>query len=297
MSASGSTTVGHAWAINAEFETSWVRFVAGDATVKITFDSQELVFPEAAVCFASCARELCAVGWQSKQQYQLLIFRGVEDIAQQYSSHRRPLKGYLDWCKLLYGTCEQQADMVADTARTDFLQQMVARHCLGCRVLEIGVGSGVLLVFAARAGAASIDGIEAVPEAFGMAQETLRRNSLMEQVRLHSCLAEDFEPKGVSGSATWDVIISESVGWSCLSWLRGDGSRLAAAFFQHRFPCMLARYEPPLRMRLMEWISPILCLLYLSLSVCPRLHYCTSQMVQREWRFAAWILLQLGLGI
>ena len=41
------------------------------------------------------------------------------------------------------------------------------------------MGSGVLLVYAARAGAKCVDGIEAVSEAAALARATLRMNSLV----------------------------------------------------------------------------------------------------------------------
>ena len=51
----------------------------------------------------------------------------------------------------------------------------------------MGVGSGILLVFAAKAGATRIDGLEAVPETAALARETLVRNGLEGIVHLHEC--------------------------------------------------------------------------------------------------------------
>ncbi len=50
--------------------------------------------------------------------------------------------------------------MLRDEIRVDTYRSAIERHCSGKRVLEIGCGTGVLSLFAARAGAVSVDAIE-----------------------------------------------------------------------------------------------------------------------------------------
>ncbi len=50
--------------------------------------------------------------------------------------------------------------MLRDDLRVSAYRQAIERHCAGRKVLEIGCGTGILSLFAARAGALSVDAIE-----------------------------------------------------------------------------------------------------------------------------------------
>ncbi len=74
--------------------------------------------------------------------------------------------------------------MLRDELRVDAYRAAIERYCGGRRVMEIGCGTGVLSLFAARAGALSVDAIEesTIAEA---AAELFAANSGGDRVTLH----------------------------------------------------------------------------------------------------------------
>ena len=74
--------------------------------------------------------------------------------------------------------------MLSDELRVDAYRAAIERYCDGRRVLEIGCGTGVLSLFAARAGALSVDAIEesTIAEA---AAELFAANSFGGRITLH----------------------------------------------------------------------------------------------------------------
>lgn len=232
------------------------------------------VLPRSIVRVVASARELCE---RSEDPWppQAVILEGVIDVARHYATLGRPLAGWCEWARILYGTAEQHADMVCDASRTDFFQGMIARHCAGRRVLEVGVGSGVLLVFAARAGASRVDGLEIVPEAAALARETLRRNNLDTTVRLHEVAAEEFVPPAdaaneASCKAEWDVLVSEAIGlmgfceWMVMSvlvarrWLAPLGRILPACITLFACPVLASFAHAPHGADMSHIVPPVL---------------------------------------
>ena len=70
-------------------------------------------------------------------------------------------------------------------ATTRLCLAAIERECArGDAVLDVGTGSGILALAAARLGAASVDALDSDPDAVESAQENVRRNSLEGYVRV-----------------------------------------------------------------------------------------------------------------
>jgi tetratricopeptide (TPR) repeat protein len=80
--------------------------------------------------------------------------------------------------------------MMADAARNDAYDQALRRAAPGRRVLDIGSGSGLLAMMAARAGAAAVTTCEAVPAIAAAAREIIRANGMAGAVALHAKRSE-----------------------------------------------------------------------------------------------------------
>ncbi len=76
--------------------------------------------------------------------------------------------------------------MMADAARNDAYDQALRRAAPGRRVLDIGSGSGLLAMMAARAGAARVTTCEVVPAIAAAAREIIRVNGLTDSIALHA---------------------------------------------------------------------------------------------------------------
>ena len=74
--------------------------------------------------------------------------------------------------------------MLKDELRVNAYRAAIERYCPGRRTLEIGCGTGVLSLFAARAGALSVDAIEESTIA-DAAAELFAANSFGERISLH----------------------------------------------------------------------------------------------------------------
>lgn len=74
--------------------------------------------------------------------------------------------------------------MMADTARNEAYDQALRRAAPGRRVLDIGAGSGLLAMMAARAGAAKVTTCEVVPAIAAAAREIIQANGLADSITL-----------------------------------------------------------------------------------------------------------------
>jgi type II protein arginine methyltransferase len=74
--------------------------------------------------------------------------------------------------------------MMNDRPRNDAYQDAIARLVPGKRVLEIGTGTGLLAMMAARAGATSVTTCEAVTLIAERAREIIARNGFAERIRV-----------------------------------------------------------------------------------------------------------------
>ncbi|MCO4747493.1 MAG: 50S ribosomal protein L11 methyltransferase [Proteobacteria bacterium] len=108
---------------------------------------------------------------------------------------------------LNYASLEQQRWMVADKARTDAFAEAIAEVVKpGDVVIDVGAGTGILSMLAARAGASRVIGIEASDMAL-FAHELIAENGLGDSVEIFHGAAEDVVIEGGV-----DVIISEWLG-------------------------------------------------------------------------------------
>jgi hypothetical protein len=82
--------------------------------------------------------------------------------------------------------------MLKDELRVGAYRAAIERHCPGRRVAEIGCGSGVMSLFAARAGAISVDAIEESTIA-DAAAELFAANPCGERVTLHRGNSRDVQ--------------------------------------------------------------------------------------------------------
>lgn len=86
-----------------------------------------------------------------------------------------------------YGELSSHRLMVRDEARTAAFQRAIERSVKpGDVVLDLGAGSGILSLFAARAGAARVYAVERDPRTAAFAAELIRRNGFDSVVRVLS---------------------------------------------------------------------------------------------------------------
>jgi protein arginine N-methyltransferase 7 len=83
--------------------------------------------------------------------------------------------------------------MMADGARNDAYDEALRRAAPGRRVLDIGSGSGLLAMMAARAGAASVTTCEVVPAIAAAAREIIQANGFGESITAHAMRSDQLE--------------------------------------------------------------------------------------------------------
>jgi protein arginine N-methyltransferase 1 len=96
--------------------------------------------------------------------------------------------------------------MIRDSVRVMSYQRAIQRHCPGRIVVEIGCGSGILSIFAARAGARRVIAIEESQIA-DLAAEMFRANGVADRIELRRANSRD-----VSLDERADVVIHEVLG-------------------------------------------------------------------------------------
>lgn len=110
--------------------------------------------------------------------------------------------------------------MMNDQPRNDALEHAVTRavaaHGPTAHVLDIGTGSGLLAMMAARAGAAHVDSCEAVPVIARTARRTIELNGYGDSVRVIAKRSADLVV-GVDIARPADVLISEVLSSDLLS--------------------------------------------------------------------------------
>lgn len=102
---------------------------------------------------------------------------------------------------------EYHGHMLSDAPRVAaFREALEATVTPGARVLDIGTGTGILAMLAARAGAGRVDAVE-VSEVIEIARQLVETNELRTQVRLHQQLSYHLMlPERA------DVLVTETLG-------------------------------------------------------------------------------------
>lgn len=132
--------------------------------------------------------------------------------------------------------------MLQDTVRVLAYQAAIARHSRGCSVVEVGCGSGILSIFAARAGARRVVAIEE-SEIASLAEQMFRANGCDGIVELRRANSRDVELDEPA-----DLLIHEILG--------------SDPFAENLLPAVLDARERLLRPggRLLPWRVQVLCL-------------------------------------
>lgn len=130
------------------------------------------------------------------------------------------------------------------------LQRVRERLRASRRVLDLGAGSGVLAMAAARLGARSVVAVERDPDALGNARDNVRRNRLAGRVTLLAGDLADVSP------AAGDIVTANLTGAffarraaAVLRCVRPGGLLLASGVTAGEEPAARAALEPPLVLR------------------------------------------------
>lgn len=133
---------------------------------------------------------------------------------------------------LARGIPDYHADILSDGPRNAaFAAGIAAAGVAGKAVLDIGSGSGLLAMMAARAGAARVVSCERVPALAATARAIVERNGLADRVRVVTGLSTALSAEELGGP--FDVVVSEILGQDVvhegvLPALRDAHRRLAA---------------------------------------------------------------------
>ena len=118
--------------------------------------------------------------------------RLYENIAQMIRSRKVP-----SW----------HAAMLRDHARNAAYRQAIEAMAPGRVVLDIGTGSGLLAMIAARAGAARVVACEANPVVAETARRIIAANGLDHVVTVHACHSSELE-RAMIGGAGAELVVS-----------------------------------------------------------------------------------------
>lgn len=106
--------------------------------------------------------------------------------------------------------------MLRDTVRNAAYEAALRRGVTpGSRVLEIGTGSGILAMMAARAGAGHVTTCEAIPAIAEAARDVIALNGLADRITVVTGHSSALSPADLGGPA--DVLVSEIVSNDLLS--------------------------------------------------------------------------------
>ncbi len=114
-----------------------------------------------------------------------------------------------------YATFDIHKEMLQDVVRTSAYRNALEKNpslVKGARVLDVGCGTGVLSMFAARGGAREVIGVDGSPQIAAVAKDLCARNGFSEeQVRIVSSKLEYLSDLGEV-----DVLVSEWMGYALL---------------------------------------------------------------------------------
>ncbi len=170
-----------------------------------------------------CAREL---GDHGKA---MAAFQAAAKLAPEREDVLAALSGYLSRAIPAW-----HLPMLADTARNDAYEQAISRAAANSALtLDIGTGSGLLAMLAARHGAKSVVACEAHPIIADTATEIVALNGLQDRIRVVAKRSTELRPETDMDNAKADLIVSEILdagllGEGVLATLRDALARLAA---------------------------------------------------------------------
>jgi len=177
--------------------------------------------PDVLLALGHCAREA------NDHRTAMTALRAAAKVAPERQDIAEALSAYLS--RLIPAW---HFPMLADTARNQAYEQAIAKAASGAeRVLDIGTGSGLLSLFAARAGAKSITACEAHPMIAETAAEIVARNNLADRIRVIAKRSTELDAaRDLGGMA--DLVVSEVLdagllGEGVLATLRDALQRLA----------------------------------------------------------------------
>jgi len=144
--------------------------------------------------------------------------------------------------------------MLQDTARNKAYRIAIEANAKGRVVLDIGTGTGLLAMMAARAGAERVIACEANPLLAQTARQIIEANGLTDRIDVHACHSTELEREAIAPAGV-DMVVSEIfsaglIGEGVLTSLEDARERLCAqhAVFLPSSACLqvaLADYEDP----------------------------------------------------
>ncbi len=154
-----------------------------------------------------------------------------------------------DWARGHEASIAYHANMLADTVRMDAFERALRTVIRpGDVVLDLGCGTGVLAMLAARAGASRVHAVESMPVA-DLARHLVARNGLSDRVKVHYADALEMAP-----IEPVDVVVSEFLGRfvvddgmfavvsASAAWLKPDGRFCPHAVTMRMAPVHLASF-------------------------------------------------------
>ncbi|CCW71191.1 unnamed protein product [Phytomonas sp. Hart1] len=175
-----------------------------------------------------------------------------------------------------------------DAARNGFYRRLLARHVgPGSGVLEIGAGSGLLSILAARLGAAWVVAVEGSAEMAALARANVEANGLRGRVTILHRLSTELQLRELPRRA--DVLVSEIfgtllLGESALDYIADVRERLLTKDAKI-IPTFATQYAVPVECETLEQITAVSSWDGIDLSHMMRLQDTASIVFSKQYGF------------